>query len=184
MKCRGFTLWRPWGALIAYGQPPKRVENRDWAPPRWALEDEGRDLDRTGRCAVRGLRLLIRNGGTVDEAILHRTRDLGIVQADKLPGVAGDFVAVADVVSVLATDVLPPGDPARREHGLYLCGPFGWVLFDVRVLDRPVNFSGAGRCVQGLFTVPEVVLREVLAQVGHEFEPEPTVRDRLRGGGR
>lgn len=133
---KALTIWQPWAHFLAIGK--KRVENRDWHPPKdligqWIAIHAGRRYDARGAASI--------------------ANELGLVvpEAEALPAVA--IVAVGVLDRVVGSDDDSPGwdDP-------WFCGAFGWYLRDV-VKIEPVPCRGA----QKLWVVPGSVLRQVRA---------------------
>lgn len=108
------TLHRPWAWAIAHG--PKRIENRSWAPPRWA----------------RGMRLAIHAGKTFNE------RDRNVIASRyglSVPSKDDDPMGIV-ALATLAGSTTESDDP-------WFNGPVGWILKDVRALPQPVPARGA-----------------------------------------
>jgi hypothetical protein len=132
------TLWQPWAWAICHAG--KRIENRRWAPPRWAV---GRDIA-IHAGATRGQEQLMRahpdwwpNGAPVPPAYLAH----------------GAIVAVARLVGIVSESTDP-----------WFCGPVGWTLDDVRVLGVPVPCRGAFKLWRVPDDVAAAVWRDVATQ--------------------
>lgn len=143
---RALTLYRPWAFAIVHG--PKRIENRDWAPPP----------------GVMGKFIAIHAGNTFD-----RDGEAFVVDQMKLPQLPSEandkgIVGVARVVGVVDDD----DDAAlkgREEQSEWYFGPKGWVLDDCFPLPQPIAIKGA----LGLWTVPgeiEAKLRSLIILKG------------------
>lgn len=131
---KALTIWNPWAHYIAEGI--KRVENRDWTPPK--------DL-------VGGY-LAIHAGKRFDKpGAEHIRTELGLIvpKHDELSQAAIVAVAVIDRIVDSADDSPGWDDP-------WFVGAFGWYLRDVVKID-PVPCKGA----QKLWEVPAPVLRQV-----------------------
>lgn len=111
---RALTLHRPWAWAVAHAG--KRLENRSWAPPGWAL----------------GKRLAIHAGKTFNERDRHFImKRFGITVPSKDDDPTG-IVAVC----TLAGSTTSSTDP-------WFAGPFAWRLNDVVALPEPVPCPGA-----------------------------------------
>ncbi len=87
-ELRGLTLWRPWPSAFVECDPPKRLENRTWAPPasyagsyvalhagkvwdsdgaRWIRRQFG-ELFTPERCPPSSIVAVARYVGTVEES--------------------------------------------------------------------------------------------------------------------
>lgn len=165
---KAISLWQPWASAIAVGA--KTIETRSWSTPyrgRLAIH-AAKHWDRDSATIVTafGFRgaLAPLADPCADFITLHKALPMGAI------------VAVCDLVDCRPTgrftgDQLDtPRNPDRarlsdeakalspgfwswteREMGDFSPGRFGWVLANVRRLDKPVYFRGA----QGLFDVPE-----------------------------
>lgn len=134
---KALTLWRPWPQAIVHGS--KRLENRIWAPPKWIV----------------GKRIALHSGQRYDRdgaSWMHCEGLYAPAAPSECP--AGVVVGTAIVAGV----VTHSKDP-------WFCGPYGWVLQDVRALSVPVPCRGA----QGLWNLPPDVERRVRElEVPHE----------------
>ncbi len=151
---KALTLWRPWARFVVNGD--KRIENRPWAPPgdmlgevvaihageTWSLE--GAEFIEK----VLGKALALVTPRAAAES-LHPT---GIIGTAKIIGwTTVEGTPIRSIERLALTD-------RDRE---WMFGPFCWVLRDARQFKRPVACRG----MQKLWTVPEAVEREVMAQV-------------------
>lgn len=159
---RALTIHRPWTWAIfdlPEGQA-KRIENRRWRPPQEII----------------GAPLAIHAGKTFDdEGARWIACDLGLSVPPRYAHPEG-IVGVVTVLDVLdESDLYTAQTMLDRYPGQerWFFGPFGWVLADVLRLAKPVPCRG----MQGLWTLPDVVHREVARQVGEQME-----RRRAAGG--
>lgn len=131
------TIWQPWAAAIAHG--PKRIENRQWAPPLTHV----------------GQRIAIHAGKSYDPQWNGRSvYELGITPDQALPW-TGFFVALATLGGWVTTtgDYCLDGMPVQKRRAAleaanndkFFVGPVGWVLTDVVALAMPIRASGAQR---------------------------------------
>lgn len=148
---RGLTLRHPWPRLFLLDDGPKRLENRDWAPPK----------------AIVG-QLLALHGGLPpkpgDQAYLKEIRDalawVGDIFDDPDPVdvfsdedlrsefcVSGIF-GVARLVEVVNSS----DDP-------WFTGPFGWVLRDFVPIDPPLLDRSVSH--RGLWVIEDTTLTEL-----------------------
>lgn len=142
------SVHQPWASCIARGW--KLVENRSWRPPSSVM---GREL------AIHATR---RPAEVVDEV---EARDLlaryhGVALPRSVRYVHGALVAVVRVVAVVTPD--GKGCPRELRHW-HVPGQYGWLLADVRRLQRPLEVRGQ----QGVWPVPGELVhlaREQLAQ--------------------
>jgi hypothetical protein len=128
------TIQQPWAWVICYLD--KRIENRDWAPPRQMI----------------GRHIAIHAGKAFDEdgfRWLFRNK-LITVPFPPASSVRGAVIGVATLDSVIT-----------RSDDPWLQGHFGWVLRDVQALPSPVPCRGALK----LWALPEGVQVEVLSQL-------------------
>lgn len=126
----GLTLVQPWATVVVHHG--KRIENRPWKPPAWAI----------------GKRLAIHAGKKYDDQV---ARDLwthtGISVPCKKAIVLGAIVGTARLAGYV-TDSMDP----------WFFGPFGWQLEDVRALAEPIPCGGA----LGLWRLPEAVAAQIV----------------------
>ena len=137
---KALTIWQPWAHFIANGE--KRVENRDWRPPKdlvggYLAIHAGKRYDKQGADWIR-----VEFAGVLNKVVpAHAELPQGAIVA----------VAVVDRVVDSADDSPGWDDP-------WFVGAFGWYLRDV-VRIEPVACNGA----QKLWNVPERVLHQVRA---------------------
>lgn len=149
---RGLTLWQPMAWAIANRHKP--VENRPWPLPKGMLAERvaihaGKRYDEPWAAMIReqmGLRVpekrAISLGAIVAVAIFADTIVLEDIDTLDLPSLGMDW-----------TDL----DTIRT----WFSGPYGFLLRDIRPLERPVACRG----YQGLWTVPPDVEAEVWARL-------------------
>jgi hypothetical protein len=135
MNC--LTVCEPYATLIVWGQKP--VENRSWAPPRSQVGK------RIGIHAGRSKRWLHSWSGRLPAEPQYGA----ILGTATLAG----WFAVGD--SILEPDI--PERWAWVRGSPHVCGPYCWLLKDVRRLVRPIPCSGA----LGLWTLAPDVEREL-----------------------
>lgn len=143
---RALSLKQPW--LHAITDLGKRVENRTWPPPAHII----------------GKRIA-----------LHASKQWDFSGAGEIWRIAGKRVlGVQPQGVILATATVAgwiidsPGE-ARASSSLdceqylespWFFGPWGWILDDVRKLDRPIACRG----MLGLWRVPEDILKQIQFQ--------------------
>lgn len=125
---------QPWAWAIVRGS--KRVENRTWYTHfrgQLALH-AGKSRDWFTPDAIEGIELLE-----------------GVRVSPSMPGMAyGAVLATCRLVDCI------PSDVAVRRGYRYVCGPWCFVLDEIRRLHMPVPFRGG----QGFFDVPDELLRQ------------------------
>lgn len=140
------TLWQPW--LYCITHRGKRAENRPWRPPALVL----------------GTRIALHAAITYRRAV-HREVDelcarLGVGalpdrDALTMADYYGTVVGTATVTGVASA----PGQLPPDQVGWWK-GPLAWMLDDVRLLERPVRWSGS----QKLWRIPRELNTELEAQ--------------------
>ena len=139
---QALTLKQPWPALMLLDEQPKRIENRDYPPPRKLIGGylalHGGRLP-SGKAAFDEAR---RDLEWVDEYIFE-AEDNAWDDRDILSICVPGIYAVARVLDVVTAS-----------DDLWFTGPFGWVLGDFTALEPPVPCKGA----QGLWYVPQEAL--------------------------
>ncbi len=130
------TLWRPWDWAILQAPPEKakRVENRDWPPPRWLI----------------GKYIALHAGKTWDSDGEDAMMDIGL---NPPRGPSGVIVGVVRIARVCGPDDVPP------EQIRWAFGPHCWVLDQVRAIE-PVPCRGH----QKLWRVPDATAEQVRAR--------------------
>jgi hypothetical protein len=148
---KALTLIQPWAWAICHAG--KRIENRDWRPPRalWGQRiaiHAGKSLD-DDAC----VRLFAEGYGIpaahVHGAVVATARILGIVTADG----NGDLSVESHLED-------PPAWVLSEKNRVWFCGEVGWVLDEIVVLREPVKARGQ----QGLWSLTGDEARQVLAQ--------------------
>lgn len=134
------TIHQPWAWAIVHDK--KRIENREWSPPR----------------EVVGQYIAIHAGGLPRTKKAHAelgetSAAIGGPTTDKL--VYGAVVGVARVVRVLHSEPHP-----ASPHFLWWVGPIGWELDNVFALDTPLPCRGQRK----LWPLPESLRANVRAQ--------------------
>lgn len=135
-RMRALTVWQPWAHFLALGI--KRVENREWAPPKdlmgqWIAIHAGKRYDHAGAESIRtelGIDVPV-PGSLAQSAIVA--------------------VGVLDRIATCEDDSFAWDDP-------WFTGAFGWYLRDVVKIDA-VTCKGA----QKLWVVPPRILAQVRA---------------------
>lgn len=122
---KALSLWQPWATLIALRF--KEIETRSWSTPY------------RGKLAIHAAKRKY-NPNEVTPNFRSLLRQLNIDPA-ALP--YGCIVAIVDLVDIHATHVLVPTLSDREfAFGDYGPGRFGWVLKNIRALDKPIPASG------------------------------------------
>lgn len=136
---KALTLIQPWGWAIMHG---KDVENRTWSPP----------------ASMIGQRIAIHAGKRYDrEGELFVAKQLGLKrlpEAAHWQGVIGTVVIERTIVSGMLQR-----DPALKSP--WFSGPWGWVLRDVRELERPIACKG----MLGLWRLPAAIEAALAGQL-------------------
>ncbi|MCG6204177.1 ASCH domain-containing protein [Rhodopseudomonas sp. HC1] len=129
-------------------------------PWPWCIFHVGKDIEnRSWRTRFRG-RLLIHasKGMTRDEYedCLATVHALGMT----VPFPAGlTMPAPEELERGVLLGTVEVVDCVKASLSLWFSGPYGFVLRDPRLFDRPIAFTGA----RGLFDVPDDLVREALA---------------------
>lgn len=138
MSLDAITLAQPWPRMMLLPEAPKRIENRDWAPPRRLI---GKHLALHGGRGPKGKAEQARLRGELDEINLQIWE--GEADPEEWEGervldwcVSGIY-AVARLAGV-----------AQRSDDPWFFGPYGWVLEDFVAIE-PVPCKGR----QGLWKV-------------------------------
>ena len=138
---KAISLWQPWASAIVLGL--KRIETRGWA------------TSHRGPLAIHAAKRW-----TPDERDFcrHFARVHG--RPELLDPPRGALIGVVDLVAALPSEALEEGlSETERDLGNYGPGRFGWVLEDVLAFRAPIPYRG----MQGLFNVPDEVVREAIA---------------------
>jgi hypothetical protein len=130
---KALTLWQPWASLVR--PDTKTIESRSWAT------------------LYRGPLLIhaaVRWDNLIRAEVARARRHLHGLGLPPLPDdlPTGAVVAIAILADCWAMDQAP--DPVNEIFGCYGPDRFGWILEDIRVLPRPIPWSGS----QGLWSVP------------------------------
>ena len=110
---RALSVRPPWAWAIAHAK--KRIENRSW-PTSYR-----------GPLAIHASQNFSRSETAELERIVGRKVDPALF-------IRGAFVALADLVDVVAADSVDPSP--------WLCGPYAWLLKAVRPLSVAIPASG------------------------------------------
>jgi hypothetical protein len=149
---KALTLWQPWSWAIAHAG--KRIENREWQPPR----------------SIIGQRIAIHAGKTLDDNARKWIADETMVEPPMRGGyVIGAIESVATIVGAIAINgnMVQRIGPLTSEQiceaadSVWFVGPIGWVLAGVTVLPHSIPCRGA----QKLWDLPPDVERQVIEQV-------------------
>ena len=135
---QALTLIQPWGWAIMHS---KDVENRTWAPP----------------ASMVGQRIAIHAGKRYDrEGELFVAKQLGL---ERLPEAAHWQGVIGTAVIDRAIDEDFVADPLMDSP--WFSGPWGWVLRDVRELERPIACKG----MLGLWRLPAAIEAALAGQL-------------------
>lgn len=174
---KGITLTQPWASLVALGH--KRVETRSWRP----LFEPGRIAIQAAKGFPKEAQALIHEPPFSDvlwapESPLVTRNDAGM---ECLAFPIGEIVATAHFDWWFPTGSraffkdqedgtavayrLVRGEAVDRlilserecQFGNYAPGRYGWVLSDIRPLDRPIACRG----YQGLWEVPPAIASQL-----------------------
>ncbi len=133
------TIPQPWAWAIVHSD--RRIENRDWRPPRYLL----------------GNLIAIHAGKTLDRTALEHLRtELGLTVPERLL-VSGAVVAVAKVRGSSAK-APASGHPQTR----WWEGPIAWIFDQVVMLPTPVPSRGYPK----VWRLPAAVESNVCEQWG------------------
>jgi hypothetical protein len=147
---KAISLWQPWASLIGRG---KVHETRHWstayrgpiaihAAKRWNEEMVSLCQTEPFRGALRGMILSPKVFGAI-VAVANLTRCIP-TEHISTDGVLGTMYSV---------------DGIDYQFGNYEHGRFAWRFEDIHILSEPVPYRGA----QGLFNVPDELLRDILS---------------------
>jgi hypothetical protein len=129
---RALSVRPPWAWAIAHAD--KRIENRSW------------------RTSYRGPLAIHASQKFVGSEAAELERILGY-ELDPTMFKRGAFIAVADLVDVVKAEAIKPSP--------WLCGPYAWLLEDVRPLSAEVPASGK----LGLWRPTQAQLRAIARRV-------------------
>ena len=134
------TIHQPWAWAIVHDQ--KRIENREWAPPREVLGEyiaiHAGALPRTKKAHTE---------------LGNLSRQIGGPTTDKL--VFGAIIGIARVARAFHAE-----PPLSSPHFAWWVGPIGWELDNVFALDTPLRCRGQRK----LWPVAEALHANVRAQ--------------------
>jgi hypothetical protein len=132
---KALTIKQPW--LYAIMELGKTVENRDWEPPSYIIDQ---------RIALHASRSYDKDG---DIAIARIT---GYQVPRNLP--RGCFLATATISGVVTEEEVFSG-VVSLDITEWFCGRYGWLLDYIRPLDTPIVCKGQ----LGLWSIPDECLR-------------------------
>jgi hypothetical protein len=142
LEIRGLTLTRPWPFAISEGG--KRIENRDWAPPKSLI----------------GHYLALHSGkgwSEEDREWIANLTGLYVPNREESP------YSVIFAVCMLGGYIITDRDHRFKEgQRKWFFGPYGWLLEDMVLLKTPVPCRG----MQKLWMIPP----EVLEQLREEYK--------------
>lgn len=171
---RAISLWQPWASAVAVNA--KRIETRHWSTPyRGPLaihaakrKNVNELIHYHSHWSWQGaLRAAGWNWGRHDREFIRGGFGLPF----------GAIVAVCELTDCLPTGSFTqeeldtprrPGDTkadaydwTERQMGDFTLGRFGWVLTNIRRIERPIPFKGG----QGFFNVPDDLINDALLPV-------------------
>lgn len=141
---RALSLWQPWASAIACGA--KRIETRSWA------------TSYTGPLAIHAAKTwndecALAYGFLAEREEFCRLLPHG-ADDEILPLPFGAIVATAELVACRPVEEIRDGlTSLETALGNYSAGRFGWLLTEVKRLERPVPARGR----QGLWRWEEAV---------------------------
>lgn len=136
---KALSLWQPWGSLWARGR--KANETRHWP------------IDYRGPLLIHAAKKLCVD---VDPKLAEILADeFGGHWARELP--RGALIGICDLISCTPTERMHV-DADENAQGNYAPGRFAWGCQNARLFAEPIPYKG----MQGLFTVPDYVVLEVL----------------------
>jgi len=133
---KGLSLHQPW--IWAVLHAGKHVENRPWAPPIGMIEQ----------------RIALHSTKGFDDDGLQYLWKLGIRTQDEYP--RGAILGVATIDRVVTVNTTLAEDQKQ-----WFFGEYGWLLKDVRALQRPIPCRG----LQRLWTVPDAIVQDIHDQL-------------------
>lgn len=147
---RGLSFSQPWLWAILHAN--KRIENRPWAPP---IEMIGQQiaLHAAKSFDADGSLFLGRLGFDDRPTAYDKSAIVGVATIDRVI-TEWRIGTHADVAKLYPTD---------QERWFF--GPFGWILSDVRAIERPIPWDGA----LGLWTVPPIIEHLIQHQLRGEY---------------
>lgn len=158
---KALTLHAPWAWAIAYAR--KRVENRTWKPPQWIV----------------GQRIAIHAGRSLGDAESQEIcRDM-IEEAGIAPPLAWPrslIVCTAVVAGFVNDEGLSSGaHELSAENAAWYCGPVGWLLRDVQLVE-PVVCKGT----LGLWDLSPSIAASISAPLSVANAAQPDCGERSR----
>lgn len=160
MSLQALTLAQPWPSAMLLSDCPKRIENRDWLPPRKLLGEY---------VALHGGRLPKSKAEFAEARAALEWVDQYVFQDESGDPWDDDSILKVCVQGIYAvarvSEVLPASDDP------WFMGAFGWVLTDFVAIDPPVPCRGA----QKLWDVPAEALALVRERwkIAHRRERTP-----------
>lgn len=160
---RGLTLRHPWPRMFLLDDEPKRIENRDWAPPKAMLGGlialhgglPPKPSDREYLKEIRGALSWV--GDIFDDPDpVDVFTDEDLLSEFCVSGIYG-VARLADVVTV-------SDDP-------WFAGPFGWVLQDFVAIDPPLPDRSPSH--RGLWMIEDGTLAELRGRYLAVTRPAP-----------
>lgn len=157
---RAFSLKQPWATIVAKGLKP--VENRDYPPPRAMVGElfaihASKTWDKDGELWIRqeweGYDPIEEALG---DAVLIRSAILGVAR------IVGYMKKEDGLFYTVAGDRVVADRGHEMFHNPWFFGDFGYVLEDVRAIERPIPCSGA----LNFWRLPEDVAAELATQLG------------------
>lgn len=146
-KILGLTLHQPWCHWMATGV--KRIENRDWPPPKWMV----------------GRHIALHAGKTYDDAGADFIAENFPELVPPATYVHGAVIAVARIALVIEKErpsfeqtIAESAELLTKQDLRWFFGAFGWLLVDA-VQIEPVPCRG----MQKLWNLPADVLEKVRA---------------------
>jgi hypothetical protein len=142
------TLWQPWASAIVGSHVDggieglKRIENRDWPPPRHLIGERiwihaaKRPLDMEGLAFVEQRGFKIPPSAYPTGCLIGSAKIIGAITT--VAGEAGVFTQEPTGLTARAREV------AMQNAG-WFGGPWGWILDDVRRLEVPILCPGNRR---------------------------------------
>jgi len=158
------TLYRPWPWAFTLPENPKRVENRDWAPPHELLgqrfclhagaawsSDAAEDIE-----FHLGVDLEARRPLMPPKVISHVARLVGyLVSYPSSPRNEGQVIAISEALKAYVR---------AQAATLWYSGPYGWVVDQVVELPRPISCPGQVKLWQMPISIQHLVRSRLLEE--------------------
>jgi hypothetical protein len=143
---KALSISQPWAWAILHAG--KRIENRDWKPPKWII---GQTI------AIHAAKSWDENAA---EFIDKASGEILVVPelAKLCPPYRKDHIAGAIVGTCKIHSVIENAEDAPLLQEGWFMGDYGWVLHDVKLLEHPVPCRGA----LGFWDVPPDVNKKSL----------------------